>query len=201
MAWSTTSPERRMWRGEICAIAGLIKARRHVEGEPVRCATPCAATRPRNAATGSAALVSTSEPPELRRAHQQDQAAVAAHVVERAPHLGRGAGAEAGDRPGEGVQVVHQELRRAGGAGGEQDPLGAQAARQSARSGVNCGVQLISGIFAKAPAEGGSPSATMASTSAASATKGRCSSGRSYGHSTSRRATPSSSSSASAAAS
>ena len=107
-------------------------ARAHQRAAPVRRRAgevrdaACAPSRARKSATGSPALDSTSDAPP-RIARKKDlQAAIAADVVEGAPHHGAVETLSGADRRGQAGQAVHDHLRHAGRAGGEQHPFGRQ---------------------------------------------------------------------------
>ena len=94
------------------------------------CVTALADARARKSAVGSSALERTIEPPPTQRAQENRQAAIAPHVVERAPHHRVFAAHGTGERR----QIMHHEFRHAGRAGGEQDPLGGVACAPFGRS-------------------------------------------------------------------
>ena len=106
-----------------CADRGDISARRQCDGVPDRCVTPCAPSRSRCSATGSPALDRTSEAPPSMRAQEDLQAAIAADVVERAPDHG-GVRLLRGDGAGQPSERVHDHFRHAGGAGRQHHPFG-----------------------------------------------------------------------------
>ena len=64
-----------------------------------------------------------------QRAQQDLQPAIAADVVERAPHLFAAGVRRARDRAGQAAQRMDRHLRRSGGAGGEQRPFAHQPRR------------------------------------------------------------------------
>ena len=77
---------------------------------------------------------------------QEDlQAAIAADVVERAPDHRRVIGLRASDRRGQGRRDVHDHLRHAGGAGGEQHPFGMQLSTLGRAPAITSGMQTTGG--------------------------------------------------------
>ncbi len=111
------------------------------------------------------------------------QAAVAADVVESAPHRMRGGWSLRRQRAAQAAQRVHDQLRRSGGSRGQQNPLRAFARRRrgpctdAARPGRAAADTDIAAVSA-AGANSGSASTTMASACGRAATPASCCGGK-----------------------
>ena len=115
----------------------LISALRQCDGVPEIWVTPRRAEPDEEARRRSSlGPLSVSDSPPEQRAQEDLQAAVAADVVERRPVAAAG---DRRDRAGQRRERVDDELRRAAGARGRQDPFGRRAPRAARRAAQAAG--------------------------------------------------------------